>query len=112
VLPLSAPDHEGRRSKSVNLPSSFQSIQTTSERIAAQPLGRNLSILSDQLTLHAQHASNLLSYLVKKTGRVTEKLLKDWSVHKTIILGAIFIVSYQLCTTLIHALQVDNVTIV
>jgi hypothetical protein len=38
-------------------------------------------------------------------------LLKDWSVRKAVILAIVFITLYKVCTTLIYALQVDEVIV-
>lgn len=70
---------------------------------AVQP--RNLS---SRLRIHDPY---ILSYLIKKTGEITENLLKDWSVRKAVILAIVFITLYKVCTTLIYALQVDEVIV-
>jgi hypothetical protein len=71
---------------------------------AQQPLGWNLS---GQLTLHDSH---ILSYLTKETSKVTDHLVKGWSVRKTVVTGILVtILLHQLCTILIHALQVDRI---
>jgi hypothetical protein len=129
ALLLSAQGHEGQPSESLNLPSSVQSIQATSESIIDSDMDTTSAILEQRdegpdsecqdnyggiqpRNLGSQlHDSHIPTYLIKKTGEVAEHLLKDWGVRKTIILVIIFIVLYQLCTTLLHALQVDQVIV-
>jgi hypothetical protein len=120
ALLWSTQDHDGQPSKLLDIPSSAQSIKTrdTTGAILEQRDeapdwerqdrygGVEPRNLSDQL-----HSSHVLSYLVKKTGEVAERLARDWTVRKAIVLVIIFIVLYQLCTTLIHALQADQVIV-
>ena len=109
--------HISSPSLPVLLSSSVQSIQTTLESVipAMDMDTTGMSAFPEQQDEGPDggqlHDSHILGYLIKKTGEVTERLplLKDWSVRKTIILVTIFIVLYQLCTTLIHALQVDHI---
>lgn len=54
---------------------------------------------------------HVLGYLIKKAGGVTGRLPEYWSVRRTIILATIFLVFYQLCTMLLHALQVDHIIV-
>jgi hypothetical protein len=118
ALLSSAQDHEGQPLVRTASESIISDMDTTSTILEQREEGPNSERhnnygggqpwnLSGRLC-----DSHILSYL-NKTGEVAEHahLLKDWSVHKTIILAITFIALYQLCTILIHALQVDEVII-